>query len=432
MILNMESIENSIDLSKQTLIRIKVQFDKVDYIKANPLHSSQQEIEQDIDNSIFQYKVIVDDLFIQKLLSMSTTVEVLEPIWVRNELLLKAKEIQKMYEQSQSPKSSIILNGIKYELNSNGSAAVAAVAVRSFFLRENSLDIPTRIGYSDFVFDVKYSYGSSLKGLNIESISFGNKFESLGGGVLESCTQLRNIHLPQSLLTIYHDAFRNCKQLEKIYIPKNVKEIDTGIFSGCENLKSVIVDEDNKYFDSRENCNAIIETSFDKLITGCSTSIIPSSVRVIDKYAFTNSSISSIEIPNSVDKVELRAFSDCSQLKSVMLDAKSIGHSAFANCINLQELVIGPNVSIIDCHAFEGCCNLESVILGDNVATLREHAFLCCTKLTNITLSKSLNYITINALDGCENLKVINVPNITYNRLTKEFIKKYLEKIVII
>jgi hypothetical protein len=404
----------------------------VDYIKANPLHSSQQEIEQDIDNSIFQYKVVVDDLFIHKLLSMSTTVEVLEPIWVRNELLLKAKEIQKMYEQSQLPKNRIMLNGIEYHLNSDGSAAVAAVTVRSLFLRETSLDIPTRIGYSDFVFDVKYSYPSSLKGLNIESIFFGNKFESLGGGVLESCTQLRNIHLPQSLLKIYRAAFRNCKQLEKIYIPKNVKEIDLEVFNGCENLKSVIVDENNKYFDSRENCNAIIQTSSNKLIAGCSTSIIPSSVRMIGRYAFANSSISSIEIPNFIDVIELRAFSDCSQLRSVMVDAKSIGHNAFERCINLQELVIGANVSIIENNAFEGCCNIENVILGDNVTKLRSHVFLGCKKLINITLSKSLNYINLDALEGCENLKVINVPNITFNKLTNEFKKKYLEKIVII
>jgi hypothetical protein len=96
-----------------------------------------------------------------------------------------------------------------------------------------------------------------------------------------------------------------------VSIPANVKSIGIIIFYDCINLEKIIIDKNNEVYDSRENCNAIIETDINKLIVGCQNTIIPSSVTSIGKSAFIG----------------------CQNLKSVIIskELKSVGESAFEN-----------------------------------------------------------------------------------------------------
>ena len=109
--------------------------------------------------------------------------------------------------------------------------------------------------------------------------------------------------------------------------------IGTGTFSACACLTSIIVESNNTVFDSRENCNAIIETATNTLITGCQSTLIPNSVTSIGGYAFAYcSGLTSVTIPNSVTSIGSCAFYRCSGLTSVTIpnSVKSIGENAFA------------------------------------------------------------------------------------------------------
>ena len=99
----------------------------------------------------------------------------------------------------------------------------------------------------------------------------------------------------------------------------SVSNINYNPFIFCQNLTSIIVEEGNVNYDSRNNCNAIIETSTNTLISGCKNTIILNSISRIGNYAFYGcSGLTSITIPNSVTNIGDYAFSKFSDLASVI------------------------------------------------------------------------------------------------------------------
>ena len=127
---------------------------------------------------------------------------------------------------------------------------------------------------------------------------------------------VEKLHLPDSLEKIEEEAFCNCKGLEDIHIPQKVKKIGKNAFLNCISLKTITVAEDNKYYDSRENCNAIIKTSSDTLVLACPNTVIPPSVKNIGGRAFSNvdqeytrqGSVVYVHIPSTVEKLAQDAF----------------------------------------------------------------------------------------------------------------------------
>ena len=131
-------------------------------------------------------------------------------------------------------------------------------------------------------------------------------------------------------------------KLESIILPNSVTNIFPSAFSFCSNLTSVVVDTDNIIYDSRGNCNAIIESSTNKLVVGCKSTIISNSVTSIGDLAFYGcSGLTSVTIPNSVESIGNSAFSGCSDLTSITIpnSVTTIGSSAFYNCSGLKTIV---------------------------------------------------------------------------------------------
>ena len=144
-----------------------------------------------------------------------------------------------------------------------------------------------------------------------------------------------------SVTKIGSSAFHDCSSLTSIIIPNSVTSIGGGTFQGCSSLTSIVVESGNTMYDSRENCNAIIETASNTLIAGCQSTTIPNSVTSIGDWAFADcSSLTSITIPNSVTSIGERAFEYCSSLTSVTIpnSVTSIGDSAFYDCSSLIDI----------------------------------------------------------------------------------------------
>jgi len=143
--------------------------------------------------------------------------------------------------------------------------------------------------------------------------------------------------------SIEEDAFRNCSGLTSVTISNSVTSIGERAFSGCSGLTSIEVETGNINYDSRNNCNAIIETNTNILIAGCKNTIIPNSVTNIKNSAFQYcSSLTSVAIPNSVT---------------------SIGDYAFQYCSSLTSVTIGNSITRIGTEAFDTCKQLISVIV---------------------------------------------------------------------
>lgn len=149
--------------------------------------------------------------------------------------------------------------------------------------------------------------------------------------------------IPEGTTEIGTLAFKGCTSLQNITIPESVTKIVYGAFSGCSSLQSIVVAEGNKTYDSREGCNAIIETATNTLIGGCAKTIIPESVTEIGRSAFEGyTSLQSITIPESVTDIEMDAFSGCTGLTSITIpnSVTLIGEAAFARCTGLTSVAL--------------------------------------------------------------------------------------------
>ena len=168
------------------------------------------------------------------------------------------------------------------------------------------------------------------------------------------CSALTALSLPEGIETIGFEAFSNCSKLESVSLPESVTTIGASPFRGCDILSKISVANGNRCFDSRDNCNAIIETASNKLLVGCKGTWIPSTVITIGTNAFDLCrSLTSLEIPESVVEIEENAFGYCSNLKTISLSEglKTIGYGAFWYA-GLQSITIPSTVQAIGGVAF--------------------------------------------------------------------------------
>lgn len=246
---------------------------------------------------------------------------------------------------------TIVIDGICYSLTET-----EAIVTKNPNYSGNII-IPETILYNEKIYNITGIGDEAFRNCSgLTSLSIGGNVTNIGNSAFYNCVGLSSLSIPDNVESIGDYAFENCSGLTFLAIGKRVKSIGKEAFLRCDNLtnitipKSVIsikydsfspqkltsifVEEGNPKYDSRNNCNAIIETESNTLIIGCVNSTIPNSVTSIGEHAFEFCPITSIEIPVSIINIGINAFY-CSSLKSITIpnSVVSIGDNAFSNCI---------------------------------------------------------------------------------------------------
>ena len=261
------------------------------------------------------------------------------------------------------------------------------------------------------------SYGfsgcTSMTSIDMGSITV------IDDGGLKGCTGLSQVNFPETLTTIGEYSLSGCTGLSKLHLTKNIKSIYNGrSFNSCTGLTSITVDSENPYFDSRNNCNAIIREDSSGNITvvvACNNTVFPTGVTDIGDNAYYGRTLTSITIPATVKTIGMDAFYGCSKLTTVNFATgsvlKSIYNYAFEDCSKLTGITLPDSVTSISGYAFSGT-GLISMVLPANLATIGRNAFDSCTSLKEIYIPKSVKTIVADPygyrpFSNCSNSLVI-------------------------
>ncbi len=332
------------------------------------------------------------------------------------------------------------------------------------------------------------------------TLNIGNNVTTIPAYAFNSTGLTGELIIPDSVIYIGSSSFSGCSGLSSITIGKSVTNINTFAFNRCDNLTTINfnavrivnagndafyrstngtilnigefvakippisffstsadvniaeinVSSANTTFDSRDDCNAVIETATNTLIFGCGNTIIPNTVTSIGNAAFSlcanmtnidipnsvtsigdgafgQSTLTAITIPESLMSIGLAAFNSCYQLTEVHYTGDiaqwcniSFGdgnadsyynglytnplyaaHNLYINNRLVTDLVIPENITEIKPLAFCGATCLESVTIGDSVRTIGKYAFSQCSRMTTLTLGRSVDSIENAAFRQC-------------------------------
>lgn len=298
---------------------------------------------------------------------------------------------------------------------------------------------------------------------SLKKVELPNSINYIGYETFYRCSALTNITIPSSILRIGERAFYECTSFTAIIIPDTVLQIGESAFYGCSNVTNVSIGDGVTVIESGafSGINAQVYTTDDAglsylgnannhylyavtRISGKFPTTINNNCKIVGGGFSSNTSLTSIVIPNGVTYIGSSAFLGCSNLTNITIpdSIRGIGTDAFKNCTNLTytsydnayylgsdtnpyaalvkvnatantitSCTIHENTKVICYSAFSGCTNasFKNITLPNGIRSLGEEAFYNCTRFTDIIIPDSVEFIDTGAFGSCSAIKNVTL-----------------------
>jgi uncharacterized protein YjdB len=241
------------------------------------------------------------------------------------------------------------------------------------------ISVPVKISGNVIVPDGVQRIGDyTFSGCQMSGIQLPDSLTTIGNCAFSYCTNLKSIEVPDSVVSMANGVFMRCNGLEKAKLSASMEEIPSFTFHYAENLETVI---------------------------------IPNGVEIIGNYAFSNTAITEIELPESVKELGYSVFENCTKLERIIVDEKNQYFRAVEGILydaSMETLIFAPKgisgsikipegvVKIAD-EAFMFCSALEEIELPNTVKSIGVYCFRFCENLESVVLQSGIEYIGNNA-----------------------------------
>ena len=275
-----------------------------------------------------------------------------------------------------------------------------------------SITIPdsvTNIGYDAFAYctglsevvigdGVKSLYGFNFyNSTSLTSIVLGDGITSIDYNAFKGCTKLKNIVFGNSITSIGIQAFDGCSSLTQLTIPDSVTSIGQNAFAGCSSLQKLTVPFVG------DSLSSPTKTYIGFLFGAQSYST---------NSTYMPKSLTSITLTQATD-IDEKAFYGCSKITSITLPdtLDRINNCAFEGCYSLTSINIPSSVSVIGSCAFSGCSALCDIEFEEGTVPLNvgPSIFEKCTSLKKALFPRRTVAIGLSVFSGCSNLEEINI-----------------------
>ena len=260
-------------------------------------------------------------------------------------------------------------------------------------------------------------------------VTYSGEYDYTGAVVIPSKVTYYGIEY--TVTGIKKSAFYNCFNLTSITIPATVTNIEIESLSNTIALTTIIVEEGNPVYDSRNNCNAVIETATNTLIAGCKNTIIPEGIKAIGTSAFRDcDNLTSIELPATIESIGDYAFHYCTKMENITLPQglKTIGTAAFGQS-GIKSITLPQSLTSLGNSAFS-YSDITKVTFDNCAVSVGDYAFISCIHLTSVDLGSSITSIGSYAFNS-NRLTSVVIPNSVTSIGSYAFYSNELTSVVI-
>lgn len=296
------------------------------------------------------------------------------------------------------------LNGFQYKVIDNRS-----VAVWGCYNNQDTVIIPDVVTFNNVKYTVvEIDGGAFMWRDDIVSVIIPNTVTSIGQSAFQCCENLSSVVMPNSITNIGNWAFTYCHNLTSFTIPDSVTHIGAAIFGSCTNLTTLDYNAKNCNGFSAGTDHPFSNSSISTINIGDNVEKIP------ENFLYDMDSITTINFSNNITHIGKKAFAYYDNFTTLNLpdSITHIGEEAFLECDNLSSITLTNNLTYIGIGAFKGCGSLNSITIPNNVTRIDDEAFEDCINLNSVDfLTNNLTYIGDGAFKNCTSLNTFVVPN---------------------